>query len=405
MKGVLDGIKIVEMCIGQQGPYAGVMLGDLGADIIKIEDRVKGDHGRGHKRLFSVVLPELAGHRTYYFEANNRNKRGITLDLKKEKAREVVYKLVKESDVFMQNMRNGVAARLGVDYATLSQINPKLVYGSASAFGAFGPDSDKPGFDIVGQARSGLIAGLGEEDMPPTLGPAGTSDQVGAMMLAFGILAALVGRERTGVGQEIHASLLGSTLCLMGLAPALRSLVGIEMPRSKRTKAENALWNIYKCSDDQWICLAHRYMWDFWEEFCRVIGHENLATDPRFCDPDAVKQNIEQLIAELDSIFATRPRDEWIRILSEGGDFIYAPVNDMGAALEDPQVMANGYVVEYDHPVLGKVKLLGHPVTYSKSEVGPRLPAPEHGQHTEEVLLELGYTWNDIEQMKDQEVI
>ena len=216
----LDGIRVLDWTIWQQGPVATMMLGDLGAEVIKLEERVGGDPGRGVMQIAGAKT----GARNYYFEANNRHKKSVTLDLKKPEAKEIVYKLIKKSDVFVQNYRKGVAARLGLDYATLSKYNPKLIYASATGYGPQGPDSEEPSFDYMGLARSGIMTAAGEPDMEPMNVTGGIADQMGAIMLAHGITVALLARERLGIGQEVDTSHLGSMMALQGLNLFLKAL-------------------------------------------------------------------------------------------------------------------------------------------------------------------------------------
>ena len=401
----LDGIRILDWTVMQQGPIAVMMLADLGAEVIKIEERVRGDPGRGIRRYHGVTPPLLDGGRTYYFESFDRGRRGIVVDVKKERGREIIYRLVERSDVFVQNFRAGAAARSGLDYATLSRYNPRLIYASGTGFGSRGPDSVIPAFDGVAQARSGFVTEIGDPGTPPLLGTMGMSDQVGAIILAYGILAALMARERTGIGQEIEVSLFGSTIFLQAITVAHRILLGQTIPRASRSNPGNALYNYYRCKDDKWLFFGMTQSQRFWHDFCHVLGIEELEHDPRFKDDNNRAKNSEELVSILDKLFTSKTREEWMRILRKGGDFVYAPVNTMADLEEDPQVIANEYFIDFEHPTLGKIKMMSSPVKFSKMSVGSKLPAPELGQHTEEVLLEIVYTWDDIVQLKDEEVI
>src|SRR5208282_298214 len=247
MKGPLTGIRIIDWTIWQQGPVATQMLADLGAEVIKVEERDKGDPGRGIVSVSGGSTQK--GGRNFYFEANNKHKQSIALDLKRAEAREIVYRLAAKSDVFVQNFRKGVAARLRLDYKTLRDHNPRLIYASASGYGPEGPDSAEPSFDYLGQARSGVMNVTGAEGFPPTYIFGGIADQMGAVMIAYGVLAALLARERYGVGQEVDASHLGSMMALQGLNVVARTITGKEFNRNTRANAFNPLWNHYRCSD------------------------------------------------------------------------------------------------------------------------------------------------------------
>src|SRR2546426_3572869 len=227
----LDGIRVIDWTIWQQGPVASVMLGDLGADVIKIEERVGGDPGRGVLRAQGLDLTDRPN---FYFEANNRNKRSLAIDLKKADGAEMVRRLADQSDVFVQNFRKGVAARLGLDAGTLRPLNPRLVYASASGYGPEGPESGAPSFDYLGLARSGIMYSCGEPDDEPLAIAGGLPHQMGAIMLAYGVVTALLARERTGRGQEVDASHLGSMAWLQGLGLSARLMLGRALPRQPR---------------------------------------------------------------------------------------------------------------------------------------------------------------------------
>ncbi len=399
----LEGIRVLDWTIWQQGPVSTMMLGDLGAEVIKIEERVGGDPGRG---AMSIGGTGVSGQRNYYFEANNKHKKSLTLDLKKPEAQKIVYALVEKSDAFVQNFRKGVAARLGLDYQTLSQHNPQLIYASASGYGPEGPDSGEPSFDAMGLARSGIMNAVGEPDMDPLSIAGGVADQMGATMLAYGVITALLVRERHGIGQEVDTSHLGSMMSLQGLNLACRLTLGKEFRRSDRTQAPNPLYNYYKCGDGKWICLAMIQADRYWSDFCRTLGIQELEQDSRFVTMNVRGKNSEALISVVDKVFASKPRDEWMAILKNGGDFIYTVVNTVNDLPDDPQMIANDYVVPYDHPVWGPIKVVGVPVRFSKTPGDPRAAAPEFGEHTEQILVDLlGYSWEDIARLKDQEVI
>jgi CoA:oxalate CoA-transferase len=403
MKTPLDGIRVIDWTIWQQGPYAGALLGDLGAEVIHLETP-DGDPGRA---IFAVSgsTTERNG-KNFYFESNNRHKKSITLDLKKPEAREIVYKLVAQSDVFIQNYRKGVAQRLGLDYKTLREHNPKLIYATASGYGPEGPDSGEPSFDYLAQARSGImhIAGIDSDDPVYLFG--GVADQMGAIMLSYGVLTALLARERYGVGQEVNASHLGSMVALQGLNLSCRTILGSEFRRNTRENAFNPLWNHYRCADGKWLTLGMIQADRYWKDFCNALSITELIDDPRFNKIGVRGKNCKELIAILDRVFATKPRGEWMRILKNGGDFIYTVVNRISDLPDDPQVQANEYVVDYQHPAIGDMKLVGFPVRLSETPANPRGHAPELGEHTETVLTELlGYSWDDIARLKESGVI
>ena len=405
MKRPLDGVRIIDWTIWQQGPVSTMMLADLGAEVIKIEERVGGDPGRGVLSIAGALVGATSGP-NFYFEANNRHKQSLTLDLKNPKAIEIVYQLAEKSDVFVQNFRKGVADKLGIGYAALSERNPQLIYASATGYGPFGPDSGEPSFDYMGLARSGIMTAVGEPQMEPLSIAGGIADQMGAIMLAYGVMAALLAREKYGMGQEVDISHLGSMTALQGLNVACKAILGKEFKRMPRAAAPSPLWNHYRCGDGKWICLAMPQQDRYWPDFCTVLGIEHVLDDPRFATMGDRADNAKDLIPILDAAFASRPRDAWMQALKEGGDFIYTVVNTIADLPADEQMLANEYIVDYDHPRIGKTQLVGVPVRLSKTPGDPKGAAPEFGEHTERILTDLlDYSWEDVARLREEEVI
>lgn len=403
MRLPLEGIRVLDWTIWQQGPVASMMLADLGADVIKIEERTGGDPGRGVLRASGIDLSALPN---FYFEAHNRGKRSLTLDLKRPEAREIVHRLAEKADVFVQNFRPGAAERAGLDYASLRARNPRLIYASGSGFGRRGPDAGRPCMDYLGLARSGIMNAVGEPTDPPQAVQGAIADQIAGTMLAFGVMTALLARERFGVGQEVDVSLLGAMSWLQGLSVASRLMLGGEMPRFSRRATFNPLWNHYRCQDDRWIAFAMAQADRWWANFCKVLGREDLATDERFATMGARGGNAAECIATLDAIFATRPSQEWVRRLDEGGDFIFTLVNRVSDLPDDPQMRANGLIASVEHPNLGKLEMLNLPIGLSETPSRIRGTAPEFGQHTEQVLVdELGMSWEEVGALREKGVL
>ena len=403
MGGPLQGIRVLEWGVWHQGPHAAAILGDLGADVIKIEDKA-GDPERGLRRERGISL-ELPGGRNALFELSNRSKRGITLDLKQERGKEVLYRLVKTADVFIQNYRPGAAQRLGLDYPTLSGLNPRLIYASATGFGQKGPHRSLPALDLLAVGRSGLASLVSDPRTIPLRAMGGLPDQVGAIVLALGVLAALVARERLGVGQELDSSLLGSTLYLEAMILAINLLTGKPYAVVPRERAANPLYNHYRCRDGTWLVLGMVQSDRHWPLCCQALGLAHLEKDPRFATALAREKNSAELVAILDGVFASRSQEEWMALFQERGLWA-SPVNPSLLDLpQDPQVVANEYIFDFPHPTLGPVKFVGLPVKFSRTPGQIQCPAPELGQHTEEVLLEAGYTWEEIQELKEAQVI
>ena len=405
MAMALEGIRVLDWTQWQQGPVSTMLLGDLGADVIKIEERVGGDPARGMMRVAGAMVVSDLGQRNPYFEVGNRNKRSITLDLKKDKAKEIVYKLVERSDVFVHNFRSNAVQRLGLDYETLSTYNPRLVYAQSSGWGPKGPNKDDPSFDFAALGRSGFMSVITEPGRDPEYPQGGIADQMGAITTTLGVLAALLVRDRTGVGQKVDASILGGMSLLLAYPITFWTMAGIGGMWIYRQSAGNPLFNHYKCSDGKWIALVLVPPDRYWPAFCRAMGLEELEKGPRFDSMDSRSKNCQELIAILDETFATKSSGEWSKILKEN-DLIFSPLNSIAEFTDDPQALANEYITEFDHPVFNKIKMMGFPVGLTKTPCSIRREAPEFGQHTEEVLTGiLGYTWEDIARLKDEEVI
>ena len=393
----LEGIRVLEWSIWMAGPMAATCLGDMGAEVIKIEQVDTGDPMRGLMSSGEFSLPDG---RHALFEAYNRNKRSIVLDLKKEKGRDLTHQLVKWADVFVNNYPRATAVKLGLDYQTLRQINPRLIYATASSYGQKGPDSELISFDLAGMARSGHMVALAGPDAEPRSGVVGTADQMTALTLSHGILAALLARERLGVAQEIDVSLLGSMMSLQHYA------VSFALFFERQSEPQYPpLFRWYKCQDEKWLALLMLQPDPYWPALCRAMGLEELEKDPRFENLFSGQDHPEGLVPILGRLFATRSREEWIKILREH-DIPYCPVNSMLDLASDPQVVENDYIIDFDHPSLGRVKLPGFPVWFGKTPLSVRREAPLWGQHTEEVLQEvLGLDWEKIGQLKEEGVV
>jgi len=399
----LEGIRVLDWTIWQQGPVCSLMLSDLGADVIKIESLEGGDPGRGVLRAQGL---DLGDRPNFYFEANNRGKRSIALDLRSDEGREIVLRLAERADVFVQNFRPGAARRMGLGYEEVRARNPRIVYASGSGFGLRGPDAERPCMDYLGLARSGIMMAAGEPGSPPLAIQGAIADQMGGTMLAFAVVTAILARERHGVGQEVDASLLGAMSWLQGLSLSSRLMLGGEMPRFSRSFAFNPLWNHYRCADDRWIAFAMAQADRWWKDFARAIGRAELADDPRFGTMMDRGMNASVLIAMLDEVFATRPSAEWKAALEADGDFIFTLVGSVNDLPDDPQVRANGLVASVEHPAHGPTEMVSLPFGMSATPSRIAGTAPEHGQHTEQVLVdELGHTWEEVAALRERGVI
>ena len=401
MAGPLNGVRVVEITMFQQGPVAGMRLGDLGADVVKIEAKT-GDPGRGFMKIIGAMAG-LEG-RNYYFEHTNRNKRGIVVDLKNKKGMELFFKLIDTADVFLNNLSIEAPIKLGIGPDVLLARNPRLIYAHASGWGRKGPDANELSFDYTGIARSGMMMSCGERGTPPTQILPGIGDEVGGLMCAWGVTAALYAREKTGKGQIVDTSLMGSLIAMLGFIMAAPAILGQEFPREIRAAAGNPLYNHYRCGDNKWIAIAHLDPDRYWPKVCKALAMEDLRDDPRFNSIAARGRNARELVAILDQRFSTRSRDEWVRILQEEG-CIFTPVQTPLEVSNDAQAIANNYFINVDHPEWGTMKMTGFPWDFSETPASWRRKAPGFGQHTGEILSELGYNTEEIARFREEGVI
>jgi crotonobetainyl-CoA:carnitine CoA-transferase CaiB-like acyl-CoA transferase len=405
MNQILDGIRVLEWGTAHAGPAAAAMLTYLGADVIKIEarssgggDRPEGDTAR------AFPGSELPGGRNTLHEGANHSKRSLSLDLSKPEGKAIAYRLVEKSDVFVTNFRRSAVARQGMDYDTLKGYNPRLIYLGVSAFGWEGPEGDLGGYDFQGQARSGVMMAMGEPDMPPLLIQYGVIDHLAATMGSYGVIAALLARERYGVGQEVHSSLLGGAMNLLYCNILQANLTGSSLAKHDRKATNNPLRNMYRCQDGTWLTCTHQPSQRSWPQFCKALGIERLIEDPLYVDDLARAKNSRELIAILDGIFATKTREEWLKIAAEA-KLNFAPINEAGDLIDDPQAIANKYLVDSDFPGIGPVKVPGFPIQFSETPARTRGIAPLPGQDTDEVLMEVvGLSAAEVEDLKARQI-
>lgn len=406
MTMALEGVRVLDLTVWQQGPMTSAMLADWGADVIKIEGPDSPDPGRALPR-YETKPGGVNG----YFETHNRNKRGIVVDLKTDAGLDVFYRLAKDADVFLHNMRPGVAERIKVDYETLRAINPRLVYCQASGFGLNGPDAERPALDPLAQARGGVMTVTGEPSDAPTRTFTGFADQVSAFVLSYGIMVALFHRERTGEGQKVDGSLLQSVIGAQAFNITSYMMTGMyagsPIPRLPRGMTV-PIWNHYRCKDNRWIMLAMSQLGRHWR-IVREVIHEATGemVEPAEISVDWIRQNASDLVAlikRMDELFLQHTAAYWLDAFKKR-DCLVEIAQDYGEVVKDPQVVANQMITTYTHPVHGELPIVAPVVNMSATPGSIRTAAPEYGQHTEEVLLEAGYTWEEIAALRDQGAI
>jgi crotonobetainyl-CoA:carnitine CoA-transferase CaiB-like acyl-CoA transferase len=399
MEGPLTGVRVLEVANWLAAPAGCALLADFGAQVVKVEP-VGGDPYRGYR-------PQAAGYHLSFnvgFELDNRGKRGMTLNLERPRAREIIHRLVRGTDVFVTNLIPSRRERYGLTYGELIEHRPDLVCVSVTGYGSEGPDRDRPGYDYAAfWARSGIMGLMGEPSEPPPPQRPGMGDHTTALLVAGSVAMALLHRQRTGQGQEVDISLHNTGMWVLGV-DVQAALMGADPSRLSRHSVPNPLWNSYRTRDGRWLMLVMLVSDMYWPGFCRAIGRGELEKEPRFSTLESRRENREELIALLDDIFAQRTLDEWAPTLDEHR-CIWAPAQTVREAVADPQSRARCSFTKIDHPVVGEMELVDTPVKFSRARVEARGPAPELGQHTEEVLLEAGYDWEEMAKLREEGVI
>ena len=435
MAMALEGIKVIDVAQVAAVPMCARHLADFGADVIHVEHATRGDSWRAQQAGHgggAGVPSEI----NYNWEAFNRNKRSLALDLSHESGREVIYKLVERADVFTTNLRIPEQEKHRVRYDDLRGINPKIIYGCLTGHGKKGPNRETPAYDTtVYFGRAGVTSTL---TVPGLSGPSprpAFGDVVAGLGLAFGIVTALFHRDRTGIGQEVDISLLhtGIYQLTFDVSCALATgqdvveyrlnppqVLDAEMRKRRdeligeaqkaigrlsdlyRENSPNPLANRYTTKDGKIIAFNALQSDRYWPEFCRVIERPDLGEDPRFSSSEARTESKRELYEILKEAFLTRTLAEWTPHLA---GLPYAPMQNTVDVTNDPQAEANGMFLSVNHPVYGPMKVIANPLNLSETPATYRMPSPEFGQHTEEILLEIGYGWEDIARMKEQGVI
>ncbi len=397
MPGPLEGIRVLDFTIAQQGPYATLLLSHMGAEVIKVEIPGRGDVTREIARDRRTRL-------SYCFLALNLGKKSVTINLKSAKGRQLVLDLVQHCDVVVENFNPGVMERLGLSYETLRAVNPRIIYASASAFGTKGPWGKLPGVDLLAQAMGGLMSVTGYPGEPPHPVGAAVADHIGAVTLALGVVAALVAREHTGQGQKVETSLLGSIMAAQSWEIAYYLNSG-ESP-SKAGRGHSLVPHIYGVyrTADGFLAIGTVPI-EQWEQFCQAIGLPHLASDPRFARLGERLRRLEELRPILDDHFSQRPTEEWVACL-RAIDIPAGPVLDYIEMAKEEQVHANRYLVQIEHPRAGEVTVVNVPIQFSATPGSIKGPEPELGQHTEEVLsIYLGLSAEEIATLRADGVI
>ncbi len=391
MAGPLSGIEVVEMGVWVAGPAAGAILADWGADVIKIEPPGIGDPARTFSRMYGADLPFNPP-----FEMDNRNKRSIVVDARTEAGIAIVHELLADADVFVSNVRPAGLGRLGLGHEALLERYPKLVYGLITGYGLTGPEADRAAYDIAAfWARAGVAEALRYPDQPPPMQRGGMGDHNAGLALAGAISAALVERARTGRGQLVSTSLLREGLYTLSFDLAFGLRLGVPIQKADRRRMPNPAINSYQDAVGAWFWIVGLEGERHWPPLCRALGRPEWIDSEQYGTPAARASNAEQLIAEIDAVFATKTREEWGAVFDAEQDLWWAPVQTSDEILADAQVMAAGGFAEIpDGPTT--TMLPATPVDFGGSPIEHRRMAPGHGQHTDEILAELGHSADEI---------
>ena len=393
MPGALEGIKILDLTNYIAGPFAAMLLADLGAEVYKIETPGAGDPFRHWDKEPKNYSPSFCG--------MNRNKKSVTLDIKQPEGREVFLRLAKAADVIVENLRPGVVDRLGIGYEEIKKINPRIIYCSISAFGQTGPYRKKPGYDTLGQALSGLLSVLTDLDKPEGPG-ASFSDHLGGFYGAYGILAAIAARERTGKGQKVETSLLEATIGFIGFS-ITQYLFSGEIPK-KISRVKTAGVYALVAGDGKPFVIHLSHPPKFWVGVTEVIGRPDLQTDARTKDRHARIKNYDLIHEILSKSFQSAPREHWLKALEEK-DVPCAPINNFAEVFEDPQVRHLDRLMQVTDPEFGQFQLVKSGINLSDTPAEIRLRPPKLGEHNQETLRALGYNSDEIRALAEKSVI
>ncbi|MBI4734889.1 MAG: CoA transferase [candidate division NC10 bacterium] len=395
MAHLLDGVTVLDLTRMLAGPYGSLLLADLGAEVIKVEDPAGGDPVR-------AMGPPFLNGESAYFISINRNKKSLTLDLTTPRGREVFLRLVQRADVVLDNFRPGILEKLGVEYPALRQVNPRIIACSISAFGQDGPYRSLPAFDLILQAMGGAMSITGEPNRDPVRMGLPMGDLAGGLFGAFAVAGALFQRERTGEGRYIDLSLLDCQVSLLTYV-AQYFLVTGEVPGPVGSAHASAVPYQAFRTQDRHIVIAV-FTEKFWSKLCAVIARPDLVEDPRFATNAQRHAHRHELVPILEEVFASRPADDWLAALRAEG-IPSGPINSVDRVLSDPQVLHRGMMVEMEHPRCGRVQVVNTPVKVIPGSPQVIRPSPALGQDTEEVLRRAGYTVEEIAQLRRERII
>jgi crotonobetainyl-CoA:carnitine CoA-transferase CaiB-like acyl-CoA transferase len=399
----LDGIRVIDLTQHGAAPMTASLLAQWGAEVIHVEHPIGGDASRGFQKEGVAAFQK---HRVnYVWELTNYNKKSLTADLAQREGREIIYRLAANSDVFLSNLRPRQVEKFEMHYETLKKVNPKIIYANLTGYGPKGPDADAPAWDISAYyARSGITYMLSDPEGAPIWTRPALGDFPAGMVCACGIMVALFAREKLGIGQEVYTSLFNSGVWSLMFDIQGSLLTRQDPPEQRRELTPNPLFNSYRTKDGRWLHIGLLHPEAYWPVFCQALDKEGLEKDPRFDSIQNRAENSIALIRIIDEVFAKRTVQEWVERLTELG-LIFSLVQKPSELIDDPQARANDFFMPVNHPTYGPIELVSAPIKLSETPSTFRAPAPELGQHTEELLLELGYSRDDMSILRDKKVI
>ncbi|WP_285769377.1 CaiB/BaiF CoA-transferase family protein [Peribacillus sp. SI8-4] len=395
MKGALDGVRIIDVSRVLAGPFCSMILGDLGAEVIKIEHHESGDETRGWG-------PPFAGGESAYYICANRNKQSMTLNLKSDQGKEIFRKLVSSGDIVIQNFKTGTMEKMGLGYGELKESNPNLIMASITGFGLTGPYKDLPGYDYIIQAMSGLMSITGERDGSPVKVGVAIADILTGLYTCIGILSAMHHRNESGEGQEIDISLMDCQVSSL-VNVASNYLFNGKTPGRMGNQHPNIVpYQTFHTSDGELVVSVGND--EQFKRFAAVVGRPELAEEPRFSLNEKRLLNKEELVPILEDSLKRKTKKQWKELFDAAG-IPNGPINDIAEMFEDPQISARGMVVEMEHPTITDLRMIGSPLNLSKSPVMMRLHPPLYGEHTDSILAGLGYEPGQIDKFKQNKII
>lgn len=396
MSKPLDGIKVLDLSRALAGPFCTLILSDLGAEIVKVEIPRKGDDARNYG--------PFKNEQSLYFLSLNRAKESVTLNLKSAEGKNILKELIKKFDVLVENYRPGTMEKLGLGYDVLKKINPKLIYAASSGFGHTGPESKKPSYDILAQARGGIMSITGWPDTPPTRVGMSTGDITAGLFTAIGINAALHQREKTGLGQKVDVAMLDCQVAILENAMARFQVDGISPDPIGNRHPTVTPFQAFLSKDEYFVLPIGNDK--LWKKLCHLIDREEWIDDSRFATNAARNDNTEVLVPLLEEIIKQKKASEWIKLLEEQG-IPCGPINSIEEVMQDPQVLARNMIVEVEDDAAGPIKIAGNPIKMSSlPEENKRKPVPKLGEHNAQVLSKyLGLDEEKLAQLKKKGVI